>query len=153
MHQGLHVWCIHNTWGCGGKFSAFVALPPHWVNYALTFRHQRYFLFPWIETLTTQLDYFESSSPDCGSGRECKKNHLRWLLSVVLEFSSCLFVWLYYGNYSTSRPVWCGFRHDSRPKCRYSGFFFWKGSLPTTLPVNCWKRNRKIPKHRIWLYE
>lgn len=39
-----------------------------------------------------------------------------WLLSVVLEFSSCLCVWLYYGNYSTSKPVRCDFRYDSWPK-------------------------------------
>lgn len=78
------------------------------------------------QMLTTRLDYFESSSQGCGTGRECKKIHLQPqihlpLLRGVRPFlQSTIKATMFQRQFGSKRP--------------YSGFFFSEGSSPLNQP-------------------
>lgn len=116
---------MHNIWGCGwndGKWSVLVAQlppthPPTASNLLLLLDTKDIFSFSgWSQMLTTQLDYFESSSQGCGTGRECKKFHLQPQIHLPLLHGVRPFL------QSTMKTTMFWSRLGS--KCPYSGFFF-----------------------------
>lgn len=129
--------CMYNIWGCSwnsGKWSVFVAPPPHHCHKsALTFRPQRYFLFPWIErnahhSARLFLSHPSKAVAQGGSVKNVISNHTYMcLLSVVLGFSSGLSVWLYYENYNRLNPTLhglCSIIDRFYVQSCHSGFFF-----------------------------
>lgn len=124
-----------------GKVPVF-KFPPPAFNPLVLWRPRDIFSFR--GTLTAQLDYFESSSQGCGTGRECKKFHL-WpqmhlpRLSGVRVHPVC--VSLYANGCTTKATVISGFQAVLfglfDVQVMLLTLLLLKGKLTSDLPENC----------------